>query len=205
MRTKYKPWALPYLKAHADFAYASFDPKNPFYKRNLWMEVGGGKGDFIIQMAKLNPKIHFVMIERVISVAGPALKKLNETDLKNVRIIYDNFINVIRDIPSRAVTKIFLNFSDPWPKKKHAKRRLTSPNFMLDYYRILKKHGQIVMKTDQDNLYEYTKLVLPKEKFKIIVDNPHYNRLDVNDALTEYEAKFRQEGKTIYRLIIEKI
>ena len=76
---------------------------------------------------------------------------------------------------------------------------------MEDYYRILDKDGLIVFKTDQKDLYEYTKLVLDKEKFLIVLDNPNYNKLDKDDSLTEYEAKFRKENKTIYRLIIKKI
>lgn len=205
MRTKYKPWALPFLKDHADIAYLNFDKSNRFYDSSLCIEVGGGKGDFIIGLAKLNPKVHYLMIERVISVAGPAVKKIISEELKNVKVIYDNFINVIHDIKKESVNKIYLNFSDPWPKKKHAKRRLTSPSFLEDYYRILKKNGEIIMKTDQKSLYEYTRLMLPKEKFKIILDNPNYNILDSDDVLTEYEAKFRKQGKTIYRLKIRKI
>ena len=77
--------------------------------------------------------------------------------------------------------------------------------FMEDYYRILKKDGLIVFKTDQRPLYEYTKSVLEKEKFTIILDNPHYNKLDKDDSLTEYESKFRKEKKTIYRLIIRRV
>lgn len=204
MRTKYKPWALPFLKEHPDLAYPTFK-KDKFFDSTLEIEIGGGKGDFIIGQAIKYPKVHYLMIERVVSVAGPAVKKLIENDINNVRVIYDNFINVSHDLKKSSVNKIYLNFSDPWPKKKHAKRRLTSPLFMEDYYRILKKDGLIVFKTDQKDLYEYTKLVLDKEKFLIILDNPHYNKLDKDDSLTEYEAKFRKENKTIYRLIIKKI
>ncbi|MCQ2795479.1 MAG: tRNA (guanosine(46)-N7)-methyltransferase TrmB [Bacilli bacterium] len=204
MRTKYKPWALPFLKEHCDIAYPTFK-KDKFFDDTLEMEIGGGKGDFIISQAVKHPKVHFLMIERVISVAAPAVKKIIENDINNIRVIYDNFINVSHALKDNSVNKIYLNFSDPWPKKKHVKRRLTSPLFMNDYYRILKKDGLIVFKTDQKPLYEYTKLVLEKEKFTIILDNPHYNKLDKDDSLTEYEAKFRKEKKTIHRLILKKI
>ncbi|MCQ2796471.1 MAG: tRNA (guanosine(46)-N7)-methyltransferase TrmB [Bacilli bacterium] len=204
MRTKYKPWALPFLKEHSDLAYPTFK-KDKFFDNTLEMEIGGGKGDFIISQATKHPKTHYLMIERVISVAAPAVKKLIENDINNVRVIYDNFINVSHALKNNSINKIYLNFSDPWPKKKHAKRRLTSPLFMNDYYRILKKDGLIVFKTDQRPLYEYTKSVLEKEKFTIILDNPHYNKLDKDDSLTEYETKFREEKKTIYRLILKKI
>lgn len=204
MRTKYKPWALPFLKEHSDLAYPTYK-KDKFFDDTLEMEIGGGKGDFIISQAVKHPKVHYLMIERVISVAAPAVKKLIENDINNVRVVYDNFINVSHDLKNNSVNKIYLNFSDPWPKKKHAKRRLTSPLFMNDYHRILKKDGLIVFKSDQKDLYEYTKLVLDKTKFAIILDNPHYNKLDKDDSLTEYEVKFRKENKTIYRLILKRI
>ncbi|MCQ2792527.1 MAG: tRNA (guanosine(46)-N7)-methyltransferase TrmB [Bacilli bacterium] len=204
MRTKYKPWALPFLKEHSDLAYPTFK-EDKFFNDTLEMEIGGGKGDFIINQAIKHPKVHYLMIERVISVAAPAVKKIIENDINNVRVIYDNFINVSHALKNHSINKIYLNFSDPWPKKKHAKRRLTSPLFMNDYHRILKKDGLIIFKTDQKNLYEYTKLVLEKEKFTIILDNPHYNKLDKDDSLSEYESKFRKEKKTIYRLILKRV
>lgn len=205
MRTKYKPWALPYLKEHQNIAFASFNQNDSFYNSSLCLEIGGGKGDFIVGLAKMNPKTHYLMIERVISVAAPAVKKVVENELSNVYVIYDNFINVIRDIPNSSVNKIYLNFSDPWPKKKHAKRRLTAPSFMLDYYRILKKKGEILIKTDQKILYDFTKIALDQTKFQIIVDNSNYNKLDKEDVLTEYENKFRSAKKTIYRLVLRRL
>lgn len=205
MRTKYKPWALPYLKEHPDLAFEHFDKSNSFYDKSLSLEIGGGKGDFIVGLAKLNPSVHYLMIERVVSVAAPAVKKIIENEISNVRVIYDNFINVVREIKSGSVNNIYLNFSDPWPKKRHEKRRLTAPSFMNDYHRILKKNGLVVIKTDQKNLYEFTKLVLDKTKFAVVLDNPNYNSLDTDDVITEYESKFRKEGKTIYRLVVKKI
>ncbi len=204
MRTKYKPWALPYLKDNPDIAYPTFK-EDKFFDKSLEIEIGGGKGDFIIGQSTKFPKTHFLMIERVVSVAAPAVKKIKENNLNNIRVIYDNFINVSHALKKNSINKIYLNFSDPWPKKKHAKRRLTSPIFMDDYYRILNDDGLIIFKTDQKPLYEYTKLVLNKEKFFIKEDIPNYNKLDENDSLTEYEAKFRKENKTIYRLIIKKL
>ena len=205
MRTKYKPWAVPYLLEHKEIAFTSFDKNNRFYNKTLCIEIGGGKGDFIIGLAKKHPKIHYLMVERVISVAAPAVKKIVDEKIKNVRVIYDNFINITHAIKKDSINKIYLNFSDPWPKKKHAKRRLTSESFLLDYYRILKKNGLIIFKSDQKGLYEYTKSMIDKKKFIILEDNSNYKKLDKDDVLTEYERKFREKGNIIYRLVIKKI
>lgn len=205
MRTKYKPWALPYLKEHNDIAYPSFDSSNPFYDNTLCIEIGGGKGDFILSLAKAHPNIHYLMIERVISVAAVALKKIIDEHISNVRIIYENFTNIVGSIKNSAVNIIYLNFSDPWPKKKHEKRRLTARLFLNDYYRILKKKGLIILKTDQVVLYDFSKRNIDIEKFVIIVDNPNYKILDDDDFMSEYEKKFRAQNKNIYRLVIQKL
>jgi len=205
MRARYKAWTLPYLKDNPDIAYSSLDKKDKLLKPSFSLEIGGGKGDFIVGQALKFPKRNFIMIERVTSVAGPAVKKIKENNINNVHVIYDNFVNVSHDLKKNSVDIIYLNFSDPWPKARHAKRRLTSPLFMKDYHRILKKNGEIRFKTDQKNLYEYTKLVLNKKEFEIKLDNPNYQILDNDDSMTEYESKFRNKGNTIYRLVLKKI
>ena len=205
MRTKYKPWALPYLKEHSDIAYASFDSANLFYDDSLCIEIGGGKGDFILSLAKAHPNVHYLMIERVISVAAMASKKIVEENITNVRIIYDNFINIVGAMKNNSVNIIYLNFSDPWPKKKHKKRRLTADSFMNDYYRILKNKGLVILKTDQVSLYEFSKQNINIEKFSIIIDNPNYKNLADDDFMSEYERKFRTQNKNIYRLMVQKI
>jgi len=205
MRQKFKPWALPYLKENSDISFPNLNKKDKFLKSTFSLEIGGGKGDFIIGQALKFPKKNFIMVERVSSVAAPAVKKIKENNLSNVHVIYDNFVNVVHDLKKNSVDIIYLNFSDPWPKARHAKRRLTSPLFMKDYYRILKKNGEIRFKTDQKNLYEYTKLVLNTKDFEIILDNPNYKDLDNDDSMTEYEKKFRSKGNTIYRLILKRI
>ena len=200
MRTKYKKWAKPFLLEHQDIAIPAFN-KNDHFFDSFSIEIGGGKGDFIVDKAIRNPNKHFLMIERVISVAAPAVKKIIENKLDNVRVISEDFLTVSKDIPNHSVNEIFLNFSDPWPKKRHEKRRLTHSNFLSEYARILVKDGALIFKTDQLSLYEFTKTSLHEQNFDIIVDNSNYDILEVDDSLTEYEKKFREKGNKIYKVV----
>ena len=204
MRVKFKKWAIKLLK-ECKFASDLFDKDDFFYKKKtLNLEIGGGKGQFIVNIAKKNINDNFLMIERVPSIAGQAVKKIIENNISNVKIIYNDFINIINNIESESIKNIYLNFPDPWPKKKHEKRRLTSLFFFMCYYRILKKYGKIFFKTDCKELYEYSKISLMKNKNFIIL-NTLNNTLDDNNFITEYENKFKLENKIIYKLIIQKI
>lgn len=205
MRCKFKPWALPFLKENPLLASENIDYNDDFYNKEIEIEVGGGKGDFIIGISKLNPSINYLMIERVDSVSAVALKKIIANEIKNVKIIYNNFAIISKDIKSESINKIYLNFSDPWPKKRHYKRRLTSQDFLNEYHRILKKDGLIIFKTDQEPLYQFTKDSYNKKQFLLIKDYNPYITLEDNDVMTEYEKKFRSENKTIYRLIFKKV
>ena len=108
-------------------------------------------------------------------------------------------------IKDESIEGIFLNFSDPWPKKRHAKRRLTSNSFLLEYYRILKKGAQLIFKTDNYDLFTYSLEVINESPFKLVEANYNYDGKDEFDAITEYERNFRELGQPIYRLILEKL
>ena len=108
-------------------------------------------------------------------------------------------------IKDESVEGIFLNFSDPWPKKRHAKRRLTSNSFLLEYYRILKKGAKLIFKTDNYDLFTYSLEVINESPFKLVEANYSYDGKDPFDACTEYEQSFRELGQPIYRLILEKL
>ena len=108
-------------------------------------------------------------------------------------------------INSGSVEGIFLNFSDPWPKKRHSKRRLTSEAFLSEYYRILKKGAKLIFKTDNYDLFTYSLEIISVSSFKLVEANYSYDGKDDFDAMTEYEKSFREEGQPIYRLILEKL
>ena len=203
MRAKYRQWAVDYLDLHPEVVLETIDFNDSFFKEPFRMEIGSGKGDFIIEMAKKNPSMNFLAVERVRTIAGMLSKKVVEEKIPNVKV-FANDINIILDeIPDNNVDTIYLNFVDPWPKKRHEKRRLTFPKFLNQYYRILKKDGKLIFKSDNDGLFAYTDEVIKETKFVIDFVEEKYEFED-NDAMTEYEKKFRALGQNIHRIIAHK-
>ena len=178
-----------------------FDENN--LSRKLFVELGTGKGDFITQLAEKNPEINFLGLEMEREVILKAARKIQEKNLKNVRLaLFD--INKISEIfAENEIDRIFINFCDPWPKKRHAKRRLTHINFLEMYKKILKNGGEIHFKTDNRGLFDFS-----LEQFELA----NLNVRDVNFDLhaneppenirTEYENKFSALGSKINRCVI---
>ena len=161
------------------------------------IEIGMGKGDFIIGMSKKYPNINFIGIEKYESVMVRAIEKINEEDIPNLKLIRMDAIN-IDSIFKKEIDTIYLNFSDPWPKKRHTKRRLTSDIFLEKYEKIFKKEPHIIQKTDNTSLFAYS--------IKSLVDNDYkFNRIsldlkeekDIDNVITEYENKFMSMGVKI--------
>lgn len=205
MRTKFKQWAVDFLDEHPEFVIDKIDLNNDFFKdKNISIEVGSGKGDFICAMAKRHPENNYLAVERVRTVAGMMAKKIFEQEIENIRV-FPNDAKIIFDaIEEEYCSTIYLNFVDPWPKKKHAKRRLTFITFLENYYRLLKTDGLLIFKSDNDGLYEFTLEELEKTKFTIISNDENYIFDESNDEMTEYERKFRNVGKSIHRIICKK-
>ncbi len=166
---------------------------------NIEIEIGTGKGKFIIEKALQNPDINFIGIEKYDSPLVSAVKKLEELDIKNLKLIcYDAF--TIGEVFDKEVHKIYLNFSDPWPKKRHAKRRLTSEIFLSKYDSIFKDLKRIQMKTDNDDLYEYSLESLISYGYDVVKTDTNY----FDTITTEYEDKFISLGKNINYIYVEK-
>lgn len=197
MRTKFKAWAEPYINDHQEVT-CSFDELKE--KDNFVLEVGSGKGDFLISMSQKFPATSFIGVEKNVTCAGFVCKKLVESQLKNAKLIWNDISNIFEFLQDNSVRTIFLNFSDPWPKKRHYKRRLTSIKFLNEYKRILQKNGQIIFKTDNLDLFNYSVEMFENNGFKILSKTNEYDGTDDYDALTEYEAFFRKEGTPINRV-----
>ena len=202
MRTKYKPWAKPYIEEHTE-VMCSFDAINNL--KNYYLEIGSGKGQFLVNMALHHPDCFFLGMERNVTCAGFTAKKLVENKVENAKLVFADAGQVLPLINENSVDGIFLNFSDPWPKKRHAKRRLTSDSFLNQYYRILKKGAKLIFKTDNYDLFTYSLELMQVSSFKLIEANYSYDGKDPFDEVTEYEADFRAENMPIYRLILEKL
>lgn len=204
MRGRHKAWAAPFLADHRDIAIETVDPKDPFFASSpLFLEVGIGKGDFIIGMASRFPG-HYLGLEKEISIAGIAAKKVVASGLDNIRLRADDFDDVYPEIETLRFDKIFLNFSDPWPKKKHAKRRLTAAPRLNQMAALLKEGGFIVIKTDNDILYEFTLEEIEKTKLTLVVNLFDYPADESGDVQSEYEKNFRSLGQPIHRIILKK-
>lgn len=162
----------------------------------IMLEIGMGKGDFLIGMAEAHPEWNFIGIEKYESVLVRAVQKLDELELKNVRIINIDAIDV-HNVFDAEIDTIYLNFSDPWPKKRHYKRRLTYRDFLIEYDKIFKGNAKIEMKTDNDSLFESTLISLNDYGYKfdeVILDLWSTDKPNVK---TEYEIKFSSKGYKI--------
>lgn len=206
MRSRFKSWAKPYLSAHPEFVLSSLkDDSNFFAYPFLELEIGSGKGAFILKKAINHPSINYLALERDVSISGILGKKIEESQLTNIRLICADLDNIFVDLSEKKFQTIYLNFSDPWPKKKHAKRRLTFAKRLINIASLLQDGGYIYFKTDNDGLYEFTLEEANKvPSIKIIKKEDDYQTLDNDDEMTEYEESFRKEGKSIHRIIFKK-
>ena len=201
MRTKFKPWAEPYINEHKE---VSLSEEELSKLDNLYLEIGSGKGDFIVNMAKKFPDLFFLGVEKNVTCCGFAYKKIVSSELNNAKMLFNDVSNVTPLLKDKSVKIIFLNFSDPWPKKRHTKRRLTSEKFLSEYLRILKDDGEIIFKTDNVDLFAYSLENFPLNGFDIISKTDNYDGNDEFDTPTEYEKNFREKGTPIHRVIIKK-
>lgn len=175
-----------------------FQNDNPIY-----LEIGMGKGDFIIENARRYSNINFIGIEKFDSIMALAIKKMPE-GLDNLKLIRMDALN-ISDVFDREISRIYLNFSDPWPKPRHEKRRLTSSNFLNLFHKIFKNKEEIVMKTDNRGLFEYSIVSFNENGYfikEISLDLHNDNRED--NIETEYERKFSSKNNVIYYVKVEK-
>ena len=173
-------------------------------KNSLHIEIGMGKGDFIIEMAKRNPNINFIGIEKYDSVIVRAIEKLNDIYLPNLKLMRMD-ANVIDSVFNKEVDVIYLNFSDPWPKARHSNRRLSSTNFLKKYDNIFKSDMKIIMKTDNTDLFEFSLIEFVNYGYKIeYISLDLSAEQDVDNVMTEYEKKFSSKGYKIYKVVVKK-
>lgn len=209
MRLRNNPKAMDILKANGDIVILNgleykgkwnlvFQNEYPIY-----IEIGMGKGDFIYQQALQNPMINYIGIEKYPSVLAIAVNKIvKQGSLPNLRLLSFDAIELEKLFANQEVNQIFLNFSDPWPKNKHAKRRLTSSTFLPIYKNVLKETGTIEFKTDNRGLFEYSLVSLNQYgmSFSLVSLDLHNSEHNETNIMTEYERKFCTKGP-IYKLV----
>lgn len=176
-----------------------FGNDNPIH-----LEIGMGKGQFLMALAKANPKINYIGIERYESVLIRAIQKMEQEPLDNLRFLCMDALSICDIFSFGEVKRIYLNFSDPWPKKRHAKRRLTSGTFLELYRQILDPNGQLEFKTDNRDLFDFSLEELPAFGWNIeayTYDLHHDLSMNRSNQMTEYEQRFFSMGNPIYKLI----
>lgn len=199
----------------ADSIYVIQDPQkyrgiwNTFFENEnpLHIEIGMGKGKFIHTLAAKNPQINYIGIEMYSSVLYRAIEKRQETELSNLFFIRIDAKNLGDVFDRFEVERIYLNFSDPWPKDRHAKRRLTSRQFFTLYDKILQKDGIVEFKTDNNNLFDFSLEEVEEAGWKLdaFTRNLHEDKsMNQGNIMTEYEEKFSAKGNPIYKLIASR-
>ena len=176
-----------------------FENNNPIH-----IEIGMGKGDFIIENAKKYPNINFIGIEKFDSVIVRAVQKLENEEIQNLKLIKID-ANEIDDVFDKEISVIYLNFSDPWPKARHAKRRLSSEIFLNKYDSVFIDKKRIIMKTDNRKLFEYSIKSFTDYGYKIEDISLNLYEDDIkNNVPTEYETRFHNRGCLIYKVDVSK-
>lgn len=176
-----------------------FENSNPIH-----IEIGMGKGQFLMTLAKQNPQINYIGIEKYSSVLLRALQKMEEEPLNNIRFIRMEAENICDIFQEHEIDKIYLNFSDPWPKDRHAKRRLTSRQFLARYNLVLKKEGNVEFKTDNQDLFDFSLEEVKEAGWKLdkVTRDLHRDEaMNAGNVMTEYEERFSSMGNPIYKLI----
>ena len=199
----------------ADSKYVIHDPEQ--YKGNmralfgnnnpLHIEIGMGKGRFIMDLAALHPEINYIGIEKYSSVLLRAIQKMEANELPNIKFIRMDAEDIMEVFGEGEVDRIYLNFSDPWPKDRHAKRRLPSKEFLARYDVILKKEGRIEFKTDNRDLFDFALEQLPLAGWdadKVTFDLHNDAEMNEGNIMTEYEEKFSSKGNPICKYIISR-
>lgn len=175
-----------------------FNNNNP-----IEIEIGMGKGDFIIGKALKNPNINYIGIEKFDSVIVRAIQKLESLDLKNLKLIRMDALDIDK-VFNKEIDTLYLNFSDPWPKNRHAHRRLTSERFLKRYDRIFKGTKIIVQKTDNRKFFEFSLKSFTDYNYKIEEISLDLHKEDIFNIETEYEKKFSSKGYLIYMVKVTK-
>ncbi len=214
MRARYNKVDIDALKENKRF----LDSKEALQKvlkerindnTKLYIEIGMGKGDFIYNKAKNDKANIYIGIELCLPVLALAIKKINRyeneenTYLDNLYVMSFDALEICDYLGDFKIDTIYLNFSDPWPKKRHEKRRLTNEKFLEKYKQIMKDDAKIEFKTDNRGLFEYSLVSIQNFGFKFLEVYLDLHKADVENVVTEYEEKFSKLGP-IYKLVITK-
>lgn len=193
------PYCIQNAAEHRGQWHAFFENDHPIH-----IEIGMGKGRFLMDLAALHPEINYIGIERYTSVLLRAVQKMDTLQLPNVHFLCEDAAKLPEIFAPEEVDRIYLNFSDPWPKARHAKRRLTSREFLNRYERILVPEGVVEFKTDNRGLFEFSLEEIREAGWRLLActyDLHNDAKMCEGNVMTEYEEKFSSLGNPIYKLV----
>ncbi|KMK77798.1 tRNA (guanosine(46)-N7)-methyltransferase TrmB [Alkalihalobacillus pseudalcaliphilus] len=206
MRLRHKPWAKEEMEKNPNIVI-----QNPSRVKGKWselfgnhhpiyVEVGTGKGQFLLGMGQAHPNVNFIGIEKYDSVLITAMERVKEAGLSNVVFLNEDVEEILDFFGEGEINRFFINFTDPWPKNRHEKRRLTYQSFLEKYELLLKEQGEIHFKTDNQGLFEYS--LHSFSKYGLILNHVSLDLHNSNfegNVMTEYEQKFHERNMRIYR------
>ncbi|MFD1392762.1 tRNA (guanosine(46)-N7)-methyltransferase TrmB [Lacticaseibacillus jixianensis] len=209
MRLRNKPWAAPLIAAHPEYISVRPEGMPGHWQEHfaqdqpLFLEVGSGKGQFITEMAKQHPDQNFIALEIQEVAIAYILRKQVALKLPNLHLILGDGADLTTYFAPGEVSGLFLNFSDPWPKSRHEKRRLTYQSFLAQYQAILPQGGRLQFKTDNQGLFEYSLVSMNNFglHFDLVALDLHHDSRVADNVETEYEHKFASRGGRIYELV----
>lgn len=202
MRMRKKKWVRPFLDEEK--VYLLDNLKELDTNKPIYLEIGMGMGDFICDSAKENPDIYYIGLEKDETCVARAIIKAREYKLDNLKIMLVNANDIEEYVPSNSIDRIYLHFSDPWPKKGHHKRRLTYPTFLGKYKRILKDDGTIIFKTDNHDFFIDSLDYFKEANLNTLDINYDYHSVKRDEPLTGYERKFKDLGNPIFYIKLSK-
>ena len=200
---KFKPWAKEYVQTNREIFVQDNEHLEEYLDgaKIVHLELGSGKGRFIHTIAKNNPGIKYIGIERFDSVIVRALEKVIEEPLDNLMLLRTDASDLRQIFMNKSIDRIYLNFSDPWPKDRHAKRRLTHKIFLDIYKDLLKENSELHFKTDNKELFEFSVLELKNYPMNLTYIERDLHNSDFKDnIMTEFEEKFSKQGNKIQKL-----
>ena len=216
MRLRNKPWAQKLVVEHPEAILNEPDPEKKInweerfddFSKPLAIEIGSGKGRFITTLAKKHPEMNFIGVELQTTAAGMILRTKLEEKIDNLQLMCADAANIAMYLPENSVDVVYLNFSDPWPKDRHARRRLTSSEFLARYDLFLAPDGRIEFKTDNQDLFTFSlEEIESSDKWHLDAstrDLHHDAAMNEGNIMTEYEEKFSAVGNPICKLIASR-
>lgn len=207
MRLRNIPGAETALREYPTFVDNPVSYKGKWRERfgndnPIHVEIGCGKGRFINTLAERHPDINFIAVELKAEVVLRAVQRTEYREIPNLAFVQYNAAVLTELFADQEISRLYLNFSDPWPKTRHAKRRLTYSSFLNTYRQVLKADGEIHLKTDNEKLFEFSLNQFAAERFQMrnITFDLHQSKLAADNVMTEYEERFSSRGQRIYRV-----